>query len=50
MTIKLTLDKRYAGKKPGDTIEVQTDAEKKALEAIGLVKAPAKAEKASKSD
>lgn len=50
MTIKLTLDKRYAGKKAGETIEVQTEAEKKALEALGLVKTAAKAEKAAKAE
>ena len=41
MTIKLTLEKRYAGKKAGETIEVQTEAEKRALEALGLVKVSA---------
>lgn len=48
MTIKLTLDKRYDGKKAGEKIEVQTEAEQKALEALGLVRTAAKPEKAAK--
>mgnify|MGYP003578619728 CR=1 FL=1 len=47
MTIKLTLEKRYAGKKAGETIEVGSDAEALALTNLGLASAATKtAEKA----